>query len=125
MTVGDQAAFVHHPYPPVPDQLGPARRHHHILEQLSRFFDVSLASVGTPEFHFASPPDKAAWRYAQKVCFTLLRKCDFLAALEKPLRRSLQRCLVSAFRRGDPVVRLPSSLTITRWHAHRFGHTQC
>src|SRR5687768_2923887 len=32
--------------PPVPSRLGPARRHYHLLEQLARFYDVSLLSIG-------------------------------------------------------------------------------
>ena len=33
---------------PVPPKLGPARRHYHILDQLSRFYEVDLVASGGP-----------------------------------------------------------------------------
>ena len=33
---------------PVPAELGPARRNFHVINQLARFYDVSVLSTGTP-----------------------------------------------------------------------------
>ena len=86
--------------PPVPSRLGPARRHYHLLDQLTRFYDVELLSLGT-----ASEEDVFAARfgnrvagfqlYARRALFgrtwskswrTLTGRCDFLPALEPELR---------------------------------------
>jgi glycosyltransferase involved in cell wall biosynthesis len=91
---------------PVPSRLGPARRHYHILEQLARFYDVSLLSIGSQsdaqalERHFGDRlhgftfvPRSAGRgrRHLQKVARTMMGRCDFLPALERGLRQACAR----------------------------------
>jgi glycosyltransferase involved in cell wall biosynthesis len=87
--------------PPVPARLGPARRHYHVLEQLARFYDVHLISLGSAadeeifardlgtrvrRFEFVAakwPPGQARMR---KACRTLAGRCDFIPVCEPGLR---------------------------------------
>lgn len=90
--------------PPVRPKLGPARRHYHILDQLSRFYDVYLLSLGGPsdceafardvphrvqDFEFVSRGRLPTGKFAMKVWRTMTRRCDFVPALDPNLR---QRC---------------------------------
>ena len=91
---------------PAPARLGPARRHFHLLDQLSRFYDVrlvSLADEGEADAcarHFAGRvtdlsfvPRRGArrWRHLRKLSRSLNGRCDFLPALEPRLRRACER----------------------------------
>jgi glycosyltransferase involved in cell wall biosynthesis len=86
---------------PAPARLGPARRHYHVLDQLSRFYEVHLASTAEPSealscadhfrgrvasFHF-SPPRHRRRGHARKVLRTIAGRCDFLPVLDPGLRR--------------------------------------
>ena len=89
--------------PLVPSKLGPARRNHHMLEQLSRFYDVAAITVGGPQDRellaaafgdrirqltvvpsHVGPPLK----FVRKAWRTALGKCDFLPVLEPELQRA-------------------------------------
>jgi polysaccharide biosynthesis protein PslH len=87
--------------PPIPAKIGPARRNFHVIEQLSRFYDVSVLSLAKVDisesfgneltkitasrFVLARAGPKA--RFLRKVWRTLTRRCDFLPAVEPGLRR--------------------------------------
>jgi polysaccharide biosynthesis protein PslH len=88
---------------PVPARLGPARRHYHVLEQLTRFYDVHFLCVGDETeaaafaghfgdrvrgFTFVSRSAGRRRRHARKLTRTLLGRCDFLPALEPALQRA-------------------------------------
>jgi glycosyltransferase involved in cell wall biosynthesis len=90
---------------PVPAELGPARRNYHVIDQLARFFDVSVLSTGTSseaklfdrEFggrvsRFEFVPRKDGRRIHQ-VWQTLRGRCDFMPALEPNL---IRRCAAIA-----------------------------
>jgi glycosyltransferase involved in cell wall biosynthesis len=102
---------------PVPSRLGPARRHYHVLEQLTRFYDVHFLSLGDRseaeafERHFGDRVHGFTFvprsvgrgrRYFQKVARTLMGRCDFLPALEPGLRQACAR--VTAAQRFDAIV---------------------
>jgi len=87
---------------PTPSRLGPARRHYYILDQLSRFYDVHLVSLGEPadadvcarcfgdrvrQLSFASKTGGTGRKFARKLGRTLAGRCDFLPVLEPGLRR--------------------------------------
>ena len=89
---------------PVPAKIGPSRRHYHILDQLARFYDVHLLSLGTPSeeemcreafanrvhnFHYSGVQHGKKVRFIQKVWRTLTWRCDFLPVLEPSLHRLL------------------------------------
>jgi glycosyltransferase involved in cell wall biosynthesis len=100
MARGSRILYITHASP-VPAKLGPARRHYHILDQLSRFFDVHLLSLGEPHEREACAREfagrVASFTYASrgptavKVCRKLLRtatgRCDFMPTVEPALRR--------------------------------------
>src|ERR1039457_3783025 len=91
---------------PVPAKLGPSRRHYHILDQLSRFYEVHLLSLGKQSeadmfdsifadrvagFDYAlTRPitrQRPATKFLRKVWRTLTSRCDFLPVLQPNLRR--------------------------------------
>jgi glycosyltransferase involved in cell wall biosynthesis len=87
---------------PVPAKIGPSRRHYHILDQLSRFYEVHLLSLGKPNevemfqaefgdrvggFDYAQPRRRGAAKFARKVWRTFTFRCDFLPVVEPNLRR--------------------------------------
>lgn len=87
---------------PVPSKIGPARRNFHIIDQLSRFYDVSVLSLGSvydaalfcmemgdrvPVSRFAPARPGSRRKFARKVWRTLTNRCDFLPALEPQLQR--------------------------------------
>lgn len=87
---------------PVPSKIGPARRNFHIIDQLSRFYDVSVLSLGSacdaamfsvemgnrvPVSRFAPVRPGSRRKFARKVWRTLTNRCDFLPALEPQLQR--------------------------------------
>jgi glycosyltransferase involved in cell wall biosynthesis len=87
----------------VPSKLGPARRNYHVVEQLARFYDVSVIAIGTPgqaaEFvrccrHPVADAVFVTRRRGRrstvvlKTWRTLTGRCDFLPVLEPALRRS-------------------------------------
>jgi polysaccharide biosynthesis protein PslH len=65
--------------PLVPSKIGPARRNHHIIEQLGRFYDVTVVEA---------PPAFRPLRLARKLCHTAAGRCDFLPPWERPLRNA-------------------------------------
>lgn len=86
---------------PVPSRLGPARRHFHVLDQLTRFYDVHFLCVGdggeaaafadhfgprVRGFTFVARSAGRRRRHARKLARTLMGRCDFLPALEPALR---------------------------------------
>jgi glycosyltransferase involved in cell wall biosynthesis len=88
--------------PPVPARLGPARRHYHLLEQLSRFYDVHVLSLGNEleaeivqrhfghrvqRFDFARRRGGHRRTVLSKLCRTLTGRCDFVPSRESELRR--------------------------------------
>jgi glycosyltransferase involved in cell wall biosynthesis len=102
---------------PTPSRLGPARRHYHILEQLIRFYDVSLLSIGSRsdaqalERHFGNRlhgftlvrrSAGRGRRHLRKVARTMMGRCDFLPALERGLRQACAR--LTATRDFDAIV---------------------
>jgi glycosyltransferase involved in cell wall biosynthesis len=87
---------------PTHTRLGPARRHYHVLDQLCRFYDVHLLSLGAPseaavfarEFggrirgYTLAPRSGSPGRtFARKAWRTLTGRCDFLPAQEPALQR--------------------------------------
>ena len=88
--------------PPVPSKIGPARRNFHIIDQLARFYDVSVLSLGSerhaamfgeafrarvPRAHFAPYRGGTRQNFARKVWRTLANRCDFGPTREPALRR--------------------------------------
>jgi glycosyltransferase involved in cell wall biosynthesis len=84
----------------VPAKIGPARRNHHILQQLCRFYDVSVVTCGEPEHADAIhascdgriakliivPTSRGAReRFALKLWRTATGRCDYLPALQSEL----------------------------------------
>jgi polysaccharide biosynthesis protein PslH len=101
MTGPSRVLYISHTSP-VPAKLGPSRRHYHILDQLSRFYEVSLLSLGTQVqaemfastfagrvagFDFAWARLRGARKFMRKVGQTSTSRCDFLPVLEPNLRR--------------------------------------
>jgi glycosyltransferase involved in cell wall biosynthesis len=101
---------------PVPAKLGPARRNYHMLHQLTRFYDVSVLSVGTPEqalrfrgdmrdrttaIEFVRPFWHPTLKYARKIWRTATGRCDFLPAVDPRLQRSFKR--LTRARRYDAI----------------------
>jgi polysaccharide biosynthesis protein PslH len=91
---------------PVPAKIGPSRRHFHILQQLSRFYDVHLLSLGSRSdaemfraafdqrisfYEYAIVQQKRTARVGRKLWRTLTLRCDFLPVVDAPLRRSCAR----------------------------------
>jgi glycosyltransferase involved in cell wall biosynthesis len=90
----------------VPAKIGPARRNYHIVDQLTRFYDVSVLSIGTPDqatqferemrnrmaaVEFVAPSWQPRAKYARKAWRTITRRCDFLPAIDRRLRHSFAR----------------------------------
>jgi polysaccharide biosynthesis protein PslH len=86
---------------PVPSKLGPARRNFHVLEQLSRRFEVSLLTTGTEEqarlfddvlgsrvraATFVRAAVAVRTTFASKAWRTATNRCDFLPVLCRELR---------------------------------------
>jgi glycosyltransferase involved in cell wall biosynthesis len=97
--------------PPVPTRLGPARRHYHMLDQLSRFYDVHLLSLGSPleaqlvarhfadrvkRFDFARRRIRAGRTVVSKAWRTVTSRCDFVPTHEPDLRRLCGRVTSTA-----------------------------
>jgi glycosyltransferase involved in cell wall biosynthesis len=87
---------------PTHTRLGPARRHYHVLDQLCRFYDVHLLSLGAASeatvsarefagrirgYHFAPRSGSSGRTFARKTWRTLTGRCDFLPAHETALQR--------------------------------------
>ena len=84
-------------------RLGPARRHYHMVEQLSRFYDLRVMSIGAPSdvaalarCAFGSRVSHATFveakrsvvpKHVRKLWRTLRGDCDFLPVGEPALRR--------------------------------------
>jgi polysaccharide biosynthesis protein PslH len=88
---------------PAHARLGPARRHYHILEQLCRFYDVHLLSLGDASeaeifarelgtgvdgYTFVPRRGGTARTFVRKAWRTLTGRCDFLPVHERALRRA-------------------------------------
>ncbi len=86
---------------PVPSKIGPARRNFHILEQLTRFFEVSVLALGSDAdadlfarafsrvpSRFIAPRPGPRRKFARKVWRTLRNRCDFVPTLEPRFRRA-------------------------------------
>jgi glycosyltransferase involved in cell wall biosynthesis len=110
---------------PMNGRLGPARRHYHMVEQLSRFYDLHLLSIGTPSdavalarrfgsrvsrATFVEPTRSAVPKHVRKLWRTLRGECDFLPAAEPVLRREAR--LLTSPARCDAV--LLSSVLLRR-----------
>jgi glycosyltransferase involved in cell wall biosynthesis len=89
----------------VPAKLGPARRNHHIIDQLARFYNVSVISVGTPteyqhfmsefghrlaDVRFVAVPSSRLRKALVKVWRTATGRSDFLPSREVALRRAVR-----------------------------------
>ena len=87
---------------PVPARLGPARRHYHLLQQLTRFYDVHVVTLAdeaereafaatfgdrVARFHVAPRQETRPWKFLRKSYRTLNAQCDFLPAVHPGLRR--------------------------------------
>jgi glycosyltransferase involved in cell wall biosynthesis len=103
MTRPSRILYISHTSP-VPAKIGPSRRHYHILDQLARFYDVHLLSLGmpseeqmfretfadrVPNFHYAAVQHRREIRLTRKLWRTLTGRCDFMPVLEPNLRRLL------------------------------------
>lgn len=102
---------------PVPSKIGPARRNFHIVDQLARFFDLSVLSIGSEdqakafvevfgdrvrEVHFAPPHRGAYGKFVWKLWRTATHRCDFVPTCDPGLRR---RCTeVARASRFDAIV---------------------
>lgn len=91
---------------PIPDKVGPSRRHYHILDQLSRFYDVHLLSLGNAcemdmfarnfparllHFDFAPRHGSKNRNLLRKAWRTARGRCDFQPSFEPNLRRLCSR----------------------------------
>jgi glycosyltransferase involved in cell wall biosynthesis len=87
--------------PLLPSKIGPARRNHHIVEQLSRFYDVAVIAVdssddrgvvnaacarGLTDVALVAPGPRHVPKVIRKAWLTATGRCDFLPALEPALR---------------------------------------
>lgn len=110
---------------PMNGRLGPARRHYHMVEQLSRFYDLHVLSIGAPtdtaavarsfghrvsHATFVEPARSAVPKHLRKLWRTLRGDCDFLPAAEPALRRETR--LLTSPSRCDAV--LLSSVLLQR-----------
>jgi len=101
----------------VPRKIGPARRNHHLIDQLCRFYDVSVLALGTREHAatfaatFGRPLTSATFvasrcprpaRFLYKLWHTALGRCDFLPARASFLHRACAD--VTARQRFDAVI---------------------
>jgi polysaccharide biosynthesis protein PslH len=93
---------------PVPAKIGPARRNVQIIEQLARFFDVSVVSIGTPDdaaafttsfgakisrARFVAPAATRYRKVLRKVWLTATGRCDFLPGTDQKLRNACAEVL--------------------------------
>jgi glycosyltransferase involved in cell wall biosynthesis len=84
----------------VPAKIGPARRNHHILQQLSRFYDVTVIATGAPEdadlirsscdgrvakLILVPMSRRIHERFLLKIWRTATGRCDYLPALQPEL----------------------------------------
>src|SRR5215831_15294308 len=91
---------------PIPAKIGPSRRHYHILDQLSRFYEVHLLSQGTKTqaemfesgfkdrvagVDYAVKQHSRASTFIRKAWRTLTGRCDFLPVVEPSLRSLCKR----------------------------------
>ena len=95
--------------PLVPSKLGPARRNHHIVDQLSRFYDVSVLAIGrgvdreaflqscrrVSRCVFVPARHNTRLKSLLKAWQTARGRCDFLPALEPGLRNACRRWTAS------------------------------
>ena len=109
---------------PMNGRLGPARRHYHMVEQLSRFYDLRVLSIGATSdaavlgrtfagvsrATFVEPARSAVPKHVRKLWSTLRGHCDFLPAAEPGLRRETR--LLSSPAQCDAV--LLSSVLLQR-----------
>src|ERR1700690_3686512 len=87
---------------PVPAKIGPSRRHYHILDQLSRFYELHSLSMGkqweadlfsdafgnrVAGFDYAIVRPRAKLKFIRKVWRTLTARCDFLPPHRSDLRK--------------------------------------
>jgi glycosyltransferase involved in cell wall biosynthesis len=87
----------------VPAKIGPARRNHHILEQISRHYEVTVVAVGLPEHADAivsglggriaklilvPPKHDAREKFLYKLWRTATGRCDYLPAVQQSLRNA-------------------------------------
>ena len=101
----------------VPSKLGPARRNHHIIEQLARYYDVSVLGVGVDgdaktflssfrapvaELRLVSAQVPRGLKFFRKIVRTALGQCDYLPARAPALRRACED--MAAGRRFDAVM---------------------
>jgi hypothetical protein len=101
----------------VPSKLGPARRNHHIIEQLARYYDVSVLGVGVDgdaktflssfrapvaELRLVSAQVPRGLKFFRKMVRTTLGQCDYLPARAPALRRACED--MAAGRRFDAVM---------------------
>jgi glycosyltransferase involved in cell wall biosynthesis len=85
----------------VPSKIGPARRNYHILEQLSRHYEVTVVALGPPEdaeaivsalggriakLILVPPRYDAREKFLHKLWRTATGRCDYLPALYPDLR---------------------------------------
>ena len=106
----------------VPAKLGPARRNHHLIDQLCRFYDVSVLSLGTPAcasiFAATLPHSVTRARFVAAACprtvsfiyklwQTARGRCDFLPALAPELHKG---CAALTSRHRFDAVILSSAL---------------
>src|SRR5689334_16846451 len=79
--------------PLVPSKVGPARRNYHIVDQLSRFFDIAVIAFGEPRdvavlrTALRAPiqrviflPQRPRFKYVRKLWHTVRGRCDHLPA---------------------------------------------
>src|SRR5262249_42974463 len=86
---------------PIPAKIGPSRRHYHIMDQLSRFYEVHLLSLGTKTqaemfesgfkdqvagFDYVVTHHTKSGKFIRKAWRTLTERCDFLPAVEPNLK---------------------------------------
>ena len=108
--------------PLVPSKLGPARRNHHILQQLSRFYETVVLTVGLPtdarsivsscsglvaDVIVVPARHESPSKVLRKLWRTATGRCDFLPVLEPALRTA---CAEIATRQSFDAIVLSSVL---------------
>ena len=103
--------------PLVPSKLGPARRNHHVIAQLSRFYQVSVVGIGEDadaatlragcpgsldDVRFVRARRSSNLKFVYKVWRTASGRCDFVPAGEPALRRTFADMMATT--RFDAVV---------------------
>jgi glycosyltransferase involved in cell wall biosynthesis len=90
----------------VPSKVGPARRNHHIIDQLSRFYDVTVVAFGMPDDGselrsalraaiqraiFVPSRQRSQLKYLRKLWHTVRGRCDYLPVHDPALRSTVAR----------------------------------